>query len=257
MLEWLKTSTGSYNLAFILTLIAWLTGGIGIIAGFHHNKVSNMEAGENAKEAQQDQKKTEEELESSRLEVKKLEAQVIPLKTAIPARRITADQRDLFLETLASEDNKSPKISIRIIVTSDDPETKNFAKQFRALLNEAGHSVKKGEGVITIPPPPNRFLDDKHNRMPNLVALYNNGCGYSELSRTGFGSVMIMNASPAQIAKGDKSHPRVYRYTENPNDILLGIQQTLSFIGINTHSIYADAILEPGEVAFYVPSQIE
>ena len=74
---------------------------------------------------------------------------------------------------------------------------------------------------------------------------------------SGFGSIMIMNASPSQIAKGDKSHPRVYRYTKNPNDIIYGITAVLQHIGISTHAIFGDGVLQPGEVAFYVPSQME
>lgn len=183
-------------------------------------------------------------------------AHLVSLQSAVPARNITANQRDLFLEALASKDNISPKIPIKVLVTSKDPETQKFAQTIRSLLDEADYKTEEGKGIGTVSAPPSSFVDDQ-KRIPDLIAVYSNSSGYSDMARTGFGSVMIMNATPEVIAKGDKSHPRVYRYTENPNDILLGITAILKHIGVSTHSIYGDGVLQPGEVAFYIPSQME
>ena len=44
MLEWLKTPSGAYNLTLIIALLGWLLTGVGIVAGFHLNKVRAMRA---------------------------------------------------------------------------------------------------------------------------------------------------------------------------------------------------------------------
>lgn len=182
--------------------------------------------------------------------------QLISLSSAVPSRDITSHQRDLFLEALACEENTSPKIPITVLITSDDSETKQFAQKLRSLLDEAGYKTAKGKGTAKVSAPPPSFLDDK-GKIPDVIAVTSNAAGYSDLTSTGFASIMIMDGSPDTIAKGNKSHPRVYRYTENPNDILYGIKTVLKHIGLSTHAIFGDGILEPGQVAFYVPSQTE
>ena len=54
MLDWLKTTSGAYNLTFIVAMISWLIGGIGLVAGFHLNKVKTLEAEAKAKAAETD-----------------------------------------------------------------------------------------------------------------------------------------------------------------------------------------------------------
>jgi hypothetical protein len=229
MFEWLKTSTGAYNLRLIVAIIAWLITGAGIFAGFHLNKLRSKEA----------------------------EAKAQLLRSAIPPRVISAMQRDTVLEVLLDSKNVSPKIPIKVLVLDLDHETKAFAESLRRLLDEAGYG-KPGEGVLKFSHLRIHPADDSYERkLPDIIAIFSTDTGeVPPPTLPGFGSVMMMNPTALSISRGDKSHPRVFRYTDNPNDILWGVSVVLKFVGINCQHISGHKILQPGEIGFFVPKQV-
>lgn len=229
-----------------------------IIAGFHLNKVKTIEAEAKAKKAESDRAVISTQLETAKAKTIELEKQIPPLRSAIPPRVISPIQRDTFIEVLIDPGNVSPKIPIKVVVGETDQETEDFARALRRLLNEAGYGIDNEE-IVRGP----RFkIGDSQGtndrRIPSVIAIFSSDtANVPPPSVPNFGSVMMMNPTTLSIARGDKSHPRVYRYTESPNDILYGISSVLTFVGIKTDPMSSYyRILKPGEVGFFIPKQI-
>ena len=105
MLDWLKTSSGAYNLTFIVALVGWAIGGIGLIAGFHLNKLKTVEAETKAKTAETDRATIAGELETARARTAELERKLAP-------RQLTPKQRSAcpLSRPLSSADSLSTAI---------------------------------------------------------------------------------------------------------------------------------------------------
>jgi len=179
-------------------------------------------------------------------------------RSAIQPRTITPIQRDTFLEVLIDPKNVSPKPCINVLVGDTDQETEHFASEFRKLLIEAGYASDKQEILRR---PGLRIRDSQgtsDRRIPPIIAAFSSETAeVPPPSMPQFGSVMMMNPTTFSIARGDKSHPRVYRYTEDPNDVLHGVSSVLRFIGIKVDPMSGYRILEPGEIGFLIPKQVE
>ena len=130
MLDWLKTTSGAYNLTFIVAMISWLIGGIGLVAGFHLNKVKTLEAEAKARAAETDRTEIAGELETARARTAELERKLAP-------RQLTAEQRSEFIAALAN----APKGPITVAYVSPQPESTGFVEQIRSLLIDAGFTI--------------------------------------------------------------------------------------------------------------------
>jgi hypothetical protein len=129
MLEWLKTTSGAYNLTFIVAMISWLVGGVGLVAGFHLNKVKTIEVEAKAKKAESDRAAIALQLETAKAKTAELETQIAP-------RQLSDEQRTKFVKFL----DGAPKGPVAIIYVSPG-ESMDFAEQIRSLMESAGFSV--------------------------------------------------------------------------------------------------------------------
>lgn len=215
------------------------------------------------------------------LTVEELRKQNDKLKAAMPRRTISEIQREVFIEVLSNTKNVSPKIPIKIIVGNTNQEADDFAQAFRSLLNEAGYT--NDEEIVRIPWMSVKIYTSGEQRIPDVVAFisspnstihstlpFNTGIvtsnGITYLTTAppppfmagDIGSVAMFIPSKTAIEGGEVgSHPRMYRYTENPNDILYGISSVLNYIGITTAGpMSSDMILKPGEVGFFIPIKV-
>ncbi|MGA2869954.1 MAG: hypothetical protein ABSF34_12450, partial [Verrucomicrobiota bacterium] len=193
------------------------------------------------------------------LRIEALRKQNNDLENAIPPRTISPSQRETFLEALLGTNNVSPKISIKVVVGDTDPETEDFARAFMGLLAEAGY-IPTNQEIIRVSGFEISQPDLKNeHRIPPVIALFTSLTGGRDIpppTMAGFGSIAMMIPSVYSIAHGDTSHPRMSRYTENPNDILYGINSVLNFIGIPSGTMSNYGLLKPGEVGFFIPKQV-
>lgn len=192
-----------------------------------------------------------------------LEATAIRLKNAIPQRQIPEKQRELFIATLLDTNILSPKIDIKVFIQDvEDPEAKNFADSVRKMLNDAGYGTNR-EAVIKIRPfnvVPN--ASEKSERMPQIFAIYaiNYDGKKIPLSMPSFGgciATFFPTKNSVQTEIGNPRIPIVNYYSNNPNDILGGICNILSYIGFRPKELALPGVLNPVEVAFYIPPQVQ
>ena len=130
MLEWLKTTSGAYNFTFIIAMISWLIGGIGLVAGFHLNKVKTIETEAKAKAAEADRATIAGQLKTARAKTAELEHRLAP-------RQLTAEQRSTFIAALAD----APKGPVIVAYVSPQPESTAFVEQLRSLIVDAGFTI--------------------------------------------------------------------------------------------------------------------
>ena len=150
MLDWLKTSSGAYNLQFIIAMIGWLIGGAALIAGFHLNKVKTIEAEAKARKAETDRTEIAAKLETANAKTAELEKKLAP-------RQLTPQQRKQFISAVAD----APKGPITVVYSNPQPETIAFATQIRSLFIEAGFEVSAPPEytlAFTIDPPAPWFI---------------------------------------------------------------------------------------------------
>jgi hypothetical protein len=81
------------------------------------------------------------------LKVEELRSANITLELKLQPRRITAQQRDKFIELLKD----SPKCPVKIIVGREDDETETFARQIRETLDAAGYGTGKDDDITRLP----------------------------------------------------------------------------------------------------------
>ncbi|HAO78094.1 MAG TPA: hypothetical protein DCQ92_03780 [Verrucomicrobia subdivision 3 bacterium] len=70
----------------------------------------------------------------------------IELETKLQPRRITTKQKEAFANYLKD----FPKSPVKVFVGIKDSETKTYASQIRALLDEAGYGTGKNDDVVDI-----------------------------------------------------------------------------------------------------------
>lgn len=192
------------------------------------------------------------QLQQAQGTVSGLESKVIELNAAIPPRMISESQRENFLRVLLNSNNVA-KIPIKIIVSETDPETTNFANGFRKMLNEAGYGTN--EEIVIIPELKIRTIGE--NRTDPIVGIYSSTTpNLPTFSLSSFPSVMMFYPTKITIANIEDHPPIAYHYTEDPNDILRGICFVLNYVGFTTGRISSYGILQPGEIAFFIPKQV-
>jgi hypothetical protein len=187
MLEWLKTSSGAYNFTFIVAMISWLVGGIGLVAGFHLNKVKTVEAEAKARKAETDRTEIAAKLETANAKTAELEKKLAP-------RQLTPQQRKQFISALAD----APKGPLTIAYSNPQPETIDFVAQIRSLVIEAGFEVSAPSEytlAYTIDPPAPWFI--------SLVAVPGTEPPYAQSIHHAFRSIGVENGftDGNQIAK--------------------------------------------------------
>jgi hypothetical protein len=187
MLEWLKTSSGAYNLQFIIAIIGWLIAGAALIAGFHLNKVKTIEAEAKARKAEADRTEMAAKLETAHAKTAELEKKLAP-------RQLTPQQRKQFISALAD----APKGPLTIAYSNPQPETIGFVAQVRSLIIESGFEVSAPPEytlAYTIDPPAPWFI--------SLVAIPGTEPPYAQAIRHAFQSIGVENGftDGTQIAK--------------------------------------------------------
>lgn len=143
MFEWLKTSGGVYNLTLVIALVAWLISGIGIIGGFHLNKVRGIESERKASEARDERDRVRNELLTTQEKLATAEAKLAP-------RVISEFQRSILTKSF-NERVAAGKALIPIIVCSKmlDPESADFAAQiFQPIAESRWESVHNTMGAL-------------------------------------------------------------------------------------------------------------
>ena len=205
-----------------------------------------------------EQQKREEEIRQETRETgQKLESQISPVRLAVEPRRISPTQRATVLEILLRKENTSPKPSLKVLIDGTEEETVLFANSLKKLLVEAGYGKAKEKTI-------NGKLGDLipqdgnlTRRRPHILAVFSSpDKRIPEPSMPQFGSIMMMSPSTHSISRGDTSHPAVYRYTNNVNDILHGVVAVLRHAGFRVDPISGNGILRTGQVGFMVPRQI-
>ena len=102
--------------------------------------------------------------------------------------------------------------------------------------------------------------------VPDVIAIFSSPT--AEIPQAtmagGFGSILMMRPTKNVIAGGggqidDKG--AMYRYTENPNDILYGItsvlrQYEITIWPMSGYYFVGREIMKPGEIGFFVPAKI-
>jgi hypothetical protein len=81
------------------------------------------------------------------LRVEELRSANLALELKLQPRRITAQQRDKFIELL----KEAPKCPVKVFVGREDDETANYAKQVREILDSAGYGTGKDNDIISLP----------------------------------------------------------------------------------------------------------
>lgn len=140
MLEFLKTSSGVYNLSFIITLIGWLIAGVGIFVGFHLNKVRASESQEKARIAIEERDKIQRQLDATTNELAKAKEQSQATADQVSYRIITEQQAEAFLR--ATRDSRKGKFIMKF--RSGDDEAEQFAREIGSLLLDAGFEHPEG-----------------------------------------------------------------------------------------------------------------
>jgi hypothetical protein len=208
-------------------------------------------------------KQLEIQLGETKIELANAETHLIQIKNAIPPRQIPEKQKELFIATLLDTNILSPKIDIKVFVQDvDDPEAKKFADSFRKMLNDAGYGTNREE-VIKIKPintVPN--ASEKSARMPQLFVIYATDYDGKKipLSMPSFGgciTIFLPTKNSVQSEIGNPRIPIANYYSTNPNDILGGICNILSYIGFPPTELISPGLLKPSEVAFYIPPQVQ
>jgi hypothetical protein len=194
MLEWLKTSSGAYNLTFIVALTSWLVGGIGLIAGFHLNKIKTVEAELKAKSAESQRAELASKLEISQVKTAELEKRLAP-------RQFTAEQRARFISALA----KAPKGPVTIVYSDRQQETVKFVDQMKSLIIDAGFEVPTTPEytfAYTIQPPGPWFI--------SLVAITGAEPAYARPIHLAFQAIGIENGYTDGLQFSQPGELKVY-----------------------------------------------
>jgi hypothetical protein len=203
-------------------------------------------------------------LDETKTELANAEMQVIKVKNAIPPRQIPEKQIELFITTLLQATNSgSPKIDIKVFVQDgDDFEANNFAGTVRRMLNDAGYGTN-GERVIKIPPfTASPGADSKNTRMPLIFAIFATDYDGKKipLSMPTLGGNMaffLPSKNMVQTELTNSQIPTMSYYSTNPNDILGGVCNLLRYFDFPPTELAMPGLLNPGEVAFYIPPQVQ
>lgn len=182
------------------------------------------------------------------------------------------------------------KTPIKVIVGKTDSETENFASQFREMLDAAGYGIdaksvpneayKTNEIVVTsfepdvgVPPfnisgknqelvrIPDFFVSPTKNGQKDVdvVAIFSSTNGEIGIPNSPKGpdaaSVMVFYPNPKVIHDTNDMH-YAYHPTRNPDNILMGVSDVLIASGISVGPLQGRAILNPGEVGFFIPQKI-
>jgi hypothetical protein len=141
MLEWFKTPSGSYSITLILSIVAWLLAGIGIIAGFNHYKVKTRDATENAAiadslrvEMEKELNETKLKLDSTKIKSEKISIDLESIKTP---RFVTERQKQDLLQLL----KKTRKGTVVVTYLSVERDAENYAKQIVEILKQSGYNT--------------------------------------------------------------------------------------------------------------------
>ena len=157
----------------------------------------------------------------------------------------------------------SPKIDIKVFVQDrPDQEANDFANSIRNMLNEAGYGTN-GERVIKIPPFVVSPRDESQNvRLPQIFSIYatDKDGKVIPLSMPSMGGNMMpffptKNSVDSEL--GNAKMPVASYFSNNPNDIFGGVCNILSYIGIRPAPLDRHDLLNPYEVGFYIPPQVQ
>ena len=205
------------------------------------------------------------EIGKTKLELAYTQEKLENIKNAIPPRQIPEKQRELFIATLLGlvETNSGPKIDIKVFAQEgDDFEANSFADSIRKMLNDAGYGTNR-EKVIKIPPfTVSLRANLKNARMPPIFAIFatdNNG-NLIPLSMPSMGGNIMTFFPTKKTVESELGNPKVPTasyFSNNPNDILGGVCNILSYIGFRSAPLALPGLLKPGEVAFYIPPQVQ
>jgi len=203
-------------------------------------------------------------LDETKTELANAEMLVIKVKNAIPPRQIPEKQRELFISTLLQATNSgSPKIDIKVFAQDgDDAEANDFADTVRRMLNDAGYGTNR-ERVIKIPPfTASPVTDSKKDRMPLIFAIYATDYSGKKIPLsmpTAGGNLMVFlpTKNSVQVELTNSQIPVMSYYSTNPNDILGGVCNLMRYIGFPPTELVKSGLLNPGEVAFYIPPQVQ
>jgi hypothetical protein len=149
MLEFLKTSTGVYNLSFIIALIGWGVTGIGIVVGFHLNKVKSIEAEDKARNSEAQRIETVEELRIAKAEAFAAKKLADDLEAKQQPRRLPPDVV-AGITALASQATEKNVLQITCVI--DDPEAWALAEQIKAAYVASGFTFERIVPTMTTPP---------------------------------------------------------------------------------------------------------
>ncbi len=138
MLEWLKTSSGAYNLSLIVAVVAWLVTGIGILTGFHLNKVKTLEAQGKATKAEKERAAVAARLETTAKELTQAKARTSELERKVAPRHLSQSQMEQMAEFL----RPAPRGRIDIIVPlSSGDDALAFAEEIANFLRTVGFTI--------------------------------------------------------------------------------------------------------------------
>ena len=147
MLEWLRTPSGAYNLVQIFAIAAWLVSGIGIIAGFHLNKIRELDARAKATQAEIERATIATKLEVSVLELDKAKAEVVTVKSHLDRitkpREISEIQEREFIKAL----HGCPTGEIIITYLSTEDDARMYANEFASLFQKCGFKVSVSDRI--------------------------------------------------------------------------------------------------------------
>jgi hypothetical protein len=189
-------------------------------------------------------------------EAVKLQAQISPLQNAVPPRIITPTQRATFIQIVLDPANSCPKPSLKILIGDSDLETENFAKSFKRLLADSGYMDEADEIAIKSSMQIRPVGNAENRRRPPLIAIFSSADhSIPPPNKQVPLTIQMMYPTTFSISRGDTSHPRIYRYSDNPNEILHGICSVLHFIGLTPNSMSGFGLLEPGDIGFFIPKQ--
>jgi len=60
-----------------------------------------------------------------------------------------------------------------------------------------------------------------------------------------------------EVELGNPKLPTASYFSTNPNDIFGGVCNIFSYIGFSPATLVLPGLLKPGEVAFYIPPQVQ
>jgi hypothetical protein len=202
-------------------------------------------------------------------------------------RRITPEQREKFIRILLAHNNYS-KVPIRVIIGKSDSETENFALQFREMLVAAGYGAdaklepdeayKRNMIVVTSPDPdikvppfngrgesqeflriPDFFVSptESNQKDADVIAIFSSSNGeisIPDITGSNAPSVMIFYPTTNNPDKSDIHY--AYHPTQNSDQILVGIENSLVEAGIKPGFMTGKTILNPGEIGFLIPQKV-